>query len=141
VAARNGSLGSTIKCSPGQLCGHTDEIYTVLDSEAFGLLALGYRKIFYAELYCRKCGTIRVGVELPPEDLHPCPLCQRSRRCSGILAVGFTRNPLPLIERWFGPVRGAFVNIDKPVVILSKPQRRELNHARYLKRKARMAAR
>jgi hypothetical protein len=71
---------------------------SVLDRETLALLGLGYHRVFYAELYCGKCGSIRVGIELAPEERHPCPICSQSCCCASLACVGFSRRPVPFFE-------------------------------------------
>ena len=76
----------------------------VQDGERLALLALGYKRIFYAELYCPTNGAIRIGVELEPSRRHPCPVCGRRCSCSGVLCMGYSRRELPFFEVVAGPV-------------------------------------
>jgi hypothetical protein len=49
---------------------------------------------FYAALYCKKHGELRLTVQEPPAALQPCPACQRPSLCV-LLGEGGTRLPLP----------------------------------------------
>jgi hypothetical protein len=78
---------------------------TVLDGEALQLLALGFCKVVYLEIYCPRCGSIRIALELAPDSLRlPCPICRRSCPCSSGMCVGYSRKALPFFEVWAGPL-------------------------------------
>jgi hypothetical protein len=101
----------------------------MLDGEMLGLIALGYRKVFYAELYCSTHDAIRIALELAYEERHPCPVCARSSRCSPAMRVGYTRHALPF---WETIVNGKLLSGLIPPV----PKRRQ-----QMRRKATYAAR
>jgi hypothetical protein len=76
------------------------------DELGIELLKYGYRKVFFLELECKIDGTYRLGVsaEIPIGDQFECPKCHEQRPCSAVLAVGYSRHPLPLEpEFWRGP--------------------------------------
>jgi hypothetical protein len=65
----------------------------------------GYQKVIFLEVECNVDGAYRVAVsaEQPIGDRFECPLCHAQRPCSGIIATGYSRRPLPLHEYWCGP--------------------------------------
>jgi hypothetical protein len=75
------------------------------DELGAGLLSSGYRKVIFLEVECKIDGTYRLGIS-PEEaipDSYECPKCHEARPCSGVIAIGYSRQPLPLQERWCGP--------------------------------------
>jgi hypothetical protein len=62
------------------------------------LLKFGFHPVVFLECECPEHGTFRFGVmpDLPTGDRIACPRCNVLRHCSGILATGYTRKPLPL---------------------------------------------
>jgi len=118
-------------------------IRSVLDGEALGLLGLGYRQIFIAELYCYRHGTIRTATEIAPDEYrHLCPLCLQPRPSSGVLCSGYTkRQDLQAYEFFTSPVSswptdddqiGARARAHTPA------RRKQYWRNRYLKNKARV---
>jgi hypothetical protein len=98
----------------------------VLDGEALGLIALGYRKVFFAELYCITHGAIRIGLEVRPDEKEPCPRCRRLSRCSPALCIGFTRHTVPFWETVTnGRLISGLIRPDEPII--SKPRRRRVS--------------
>jgi hypothetical protein len=84
------------------------------DELGIELLKYGYSKVVFIEVECKVDGTYRLGVsaELPIGDHFECPECHEQRPCSGILATGYSKRPLPLQpERWWG--RGNWHCIDE----------------------------
>jgi hypothetical protein len=69
----------------------------MLDGEALALMGLGFRRIYFLELWCPSDGAIRVAIEYQPSNRYDCPLCNRSCAC-GYLAQGFTRRQTPFWE-------------------------------------------
>jgi hypothetical protein len=77
------------------------------------LLKHGFHPVVFLESECPDHGTFRFGVtpDLPVCDRIACPRCNVLRPCSGVLAAGFTRKPLPLEpERVHGAVRWQWVS-------------------------------
>ena len=75
------------------------------DALGIELLKHGYRKVVFLEVECKIDGTYRLGVgaELAIGDHFECPQCHEQRPCSGILASGYSKKPLPLKpEFWYG---------------------------------------
>ncbi len=67
-----------------------------LDSEAFGLMALGFHRVSFIELDCLRHGTLRGAIEEDsPAEIQRCPYC-KARCPSTKLADGFTRKEV----RW-----------------------------------------
>ena len=62
------------------------------------LLKYGFRPVVFFECECPDHGSFRFGLapDLPISDRIACPRCNVPRPCSGILAAGYTRKPLPL---------------------------------------------
>jgi len=54
----------------------------------------GLNPCFYAALYCKKHGELRLTLEEPPASFQPCPACERLSLCV-LLGEGGTRLPLP----------------------------------------------
>ena len=105
-----------------------------LDQEALGLLALGYRRVLYVELNCKHCGCWRLGVD-PDVPQISCPKCQAHDWKLTVLAHGFTRRELPLVEhylaapsRYTGGIRYHFT--------CSVPYLAELQHRKRLQARA-----
>jgi hypothetical protein len=79
------------------------------DELGIELLKYGYRKVVFLEVECKIDGASRLGVsaELPIGEQFECPECHAQRPCSGILAAGYSRRPLPLEpEFWSGRLTG-----------------------------------
>jgi hypothetical protein len=72
---------------------------------AAGLLSSGYQKVNFLEVECSIHGAYRLGVseDQAVSDHFECPECHALRPCSGVIATGYSRRPLPLQERWCGP--------------------------------------
>jgi hypothetical protein len=70
-----------------------------------GLVNSGYRKVIFLEVECRQHGAYRLGVspDQPIGEFFECPECHTQRPCSGVIATGYSRLPLPLQEHWCGP--------------------------------------
>jgi hypothetical protein len=70
-----------------------------------GLLGSGFQKVIFLEVECNVHGAYRLGVreDQAPAERFECPECHALRPCSGIIATGYSRKPLPLKERWCGP--------------------------------------
>ncbi len=86
------------------------------DELGIELLKYGYRKVVFLEVECKIDGAIRLGVspELPIGEQFECPECHAQQPCSGILATGFSRRPLPLEpEFWSGPTHWDEISIDE----------------------------
>jgi hypothetical protein len=115
----------------------------VMDGEALGLLGLGYRQIFIAELYCYRHGTIRTTTEIAPDEhQHLCPLCLQPRPSSGVLCTGYTKRPdLQAYEFFTSPV-SSWPTDDDQIGARARahaPARQKaMRRARYLRDKARM---
>jgi hypothetical protein len=58
-----------------------------------GLMGLGYQRVLWLHIACRRHGLFRVGL---PEELefYLCPTCRQACSAS-ILCEGFTKQPLP----------------------------------------------
>jgi len=54
----------------------------------------GLNPCFYAALYCKKHGELRLTLQEPPTPFQPCPACERLSLCV-LLGEGGTRLPLP----------------------------------------------
>ena len=69
------------------------------------LLDSGYRKVAFLEVECNVDGTYRVGIspDQPIGERFECPECHELRPCSGIIAIGFSRQNIPFQEHWCGP--------------------------------------
>ncbi|HEY7354016.1 MAG TPA: hypothetical protein VH596_14715 [Terriglobales bacterium] len=88
------------------------------DELAADLLNSGYRKVAFLEVECKIDGTYRVAIspEQPVGEHFECPVCRELRPCSGIIAVGFSRKPIPFQERWCGPGNWNFQISDRRTV-------------------------
>ena len=62
------------------------------------LLKYGFHPVVFLECECPDHGSFRFGVmpDLQLSDRIACPRCNILRPCSGVLAAGYTRKPLPL---------------------------------------------
>lgn len=69
-----------------------------------GLLGSGYQKVVFLEVECNIHGAYRLGVSEGEAlgDYFECPECHALRPCSGVIAKGYSREPLPLQEHWCG---------------------------------------
>lgn len=65
----------------------------------------GYQKVVFLEVECNLHGAYRVGLSETQNlgEQFECPECHALRPCSGVIATGYSRQPLPLQERWCGP--------------------------------------
>jgi hypothetical protein len=74
------------------------------------LLNSGYRKVAFLEVECKIDGTFRLGIgaEAVIGEHFECPECHEMRPCSGVIATGYCRQPLPFIEHWCGPGKWNF---------------------------------
>jgi hypothetical protein len=80
---------------------------TSLDALAIQLLAHGYRRCYFRELNCLRCGTWRIALSaLSGERITDpaCPQCHGSVPVSPILCWGFTRQETPFYERFKAPL-------------------------------------
>ena len=70
-----------------------------------GLLSSGYQKVVFLEVECNVDGAFRLGVspDEPIGERFECPQCHVPRPCSGVIGMGYSRQPLPLQEFWCGP--------------------------------------
>lgn len=70
-----------------------------------GLRDRGFQKVIFVEVECNVHGAYRLGIseDQAPTGHFECPECHALRPCSGIIATGYSRQPLPLHERWCGP--------------------------------------
>ena len=70
-----------------------------------GLINRGYRKIVFLEVECNRHGAFRVGLsaDQPIGENFECPECHTQRPCSGVIAMGYSRKPVPFQEHWCGP--------------------------------------
>jgi hypothetical protein len=75
---------------------------SAFDELGIELLKWGFRKVVFLEVECKIDGTHRIGVSagLPIGDQFECPKCHAQRPCSGIIATGYSRQPLPFHEFW-----------------------------------------
>ena len=107
------------------------------DELGIELLKYGYRKIVFIEVECKIDGTYRLGVSAgqPIGDRFECPECHEQRPCSGILATGYSRKPLPLApEFWYGS--GNLHNVSEDEY---RPRRRTGQYARHYRKTFRSA--
>jgi len=74
------------------------------------LLNSGYRKVIFLEVECNRHGAFRVGLSAdePVGNQFECPECHTQRPCSGVIATGYSRQPLPFQEHWCGPGNWSF---------------------------------
>ncbi len=92
------------------------------DQLGIQLLKHGYRKVVFFEVECNLDGTYRLGVsaELQFGSHFDCPKCHMQRPCSGILAIGYIRNPLEP-EFWCGAAKWQEISEDEYRRPMSKP--------------------
>jgi hypothetical protein len=75
--------------------------------ERLGLMALGYRRVLYCELFCISCGDWR-GVLEQELDTYECPSCRRPSKISIICEKAFTRQPEIPWEQVAKPLSATF---------------------------------
>jgi hypothetical protein len=100
----------------------------MLDGEE--LLKHGYTRCYFLTYYCRRCGSCRMVVELPPDTLYiQCPRCRREHCHSGVLRVvaAFTKRSLPQPAEIWAPAVGElrFGKDDNDEFLLPTPKRRQ----------------
>ena len=71
------------------------------------LIARGFRRVTYVELYCSQDGCLRIGLEEGTVDddveQFPCPNCGQQRP-GAVIGSGFTTRSVPLIEMIHAPL-------------------------------------
>lgn len=80
-------------------------MHVSFDELGAGLLSSGYQKVIFLEVECSLHGAFRLGVSEDQAlgEHFECPECHALRPCSGIIATGYSRQPLPFQEHWCGP--------------------------------------
>jgi hypothetical protein len=76
--------------------------------ERLGLLALGYRRVLYCELFCVRCGDWRGVLEQEADTYYNCPSCHQPSKISIVCEKAFTRQPEIPWERIAKPLSAKF---------------------------------
>jgi hypothetical protein len=69
------------------------------------LALLGNRRLYFGELHCPRCGSIRIATTQPIETTtYPCPFCGVPRAAGSLHCSGFMKQPTPFFERVCAPL-------------------------------------